>query len=116
MLIGIVLSLVALFAGFVLYSVYSAKKQKGQRLADTAVAGKVQIPAAARWYLVFTTRTCSACKVLKQHLESQGLPFIEFSIEDDIETARQLHIWGTPTTWCMDGDLIADVKSGIFKP
>ena len=58
----------------------------------------------AKRFLLFTTRTCPNCAIIKEFLAEQGTEYELLLAEENRELARSLGIMQAPTAVIIDGD------------
>ena len=66
-------------------------------------------PAAAkpdRRFLLFTTKTCPNCKIIKAYLAELGLPYEEVIAEENKDVARGYGIMQAPTAVILEGEQV----------
>ncbi|MBR5730782.1 MAG: hypothetical protein IKX89_02395, partial [Firmicutes bacterium] len=62
--------------------------------------------APAKRFLLFTTRTCPNCAIIKEFLAEQGTPYELLLAEENRELARSLGIMQAPTAVITDGETV----------
>ncbi len=74
--------------------------------AEEKAAEPAKAPTAAKRMLLFTTRTCPKCKIVKQFLDDKGVEYEAVLSEENKELARSYAIMQAPTAVILEGDKV----------
>ena len=69
------------------------------------IAFGAQAPAGRR-FMLFTTKTCPNCKIVKEFLAAQGVEYENIFAEENKDLARSYGIMQAPTAVLVDGDKV----------
>ncbi len=61
-------------------------------------------PDPGKRFLLFTTKTCPNCKIIKEYLAENNVPYEQVIAEENKDIARGYGIMQAPTAVILDGD------------
>jgi thioredoxin 1 len=111
----VVITLAVMFVTPYLYMHISAKLAVGKAVSVNDYLSDIETSPGQVVYFYFMSKNCSMCRPMTpviEKLKSDKANVVIIDINQDPQSAKSFHVYGTPTLMAVAGGLIVKVKLG----